>query len=187
MTPHPRPEHIPRYSPKEAARLVGVSPRRLGQWARYERVRSTSIGGGRAYSWMNLAEAIAGRLRLHESDRQPDAANTRDFGNERPMRAKMPPLLPLPPGYLEIGARYLSEGGWARRALGENVYQGGVSVRPEVMSGKPVVTGTRIPAVFVGRAAADGEGQELEREYGLSPHQVTETAVWWNWVRNYAP
>ena len=91
MTPHPRPEHIPRYSPKDAARLVGVSPRSLGQWARYERVRSTSIGRGRAYSWMNLAEAIAGRLRLQESDRQPDEARTRDSGNGRPIRAKAPP------------------------------------------------------------------------------------------------
>lgn len=167
--------------------MVGVSPRSLGQWARYERVRSTSVGRGRAYSWMNLAEAIAGRLRLQESGRQPDTARTRDSGNGHPMRAKSPPLLPLPPGYLEIGAQYLSEGGWARRALEEDVYQGGVSVRPEVMSGQPVVSGTRIPAVFVGRAAAAGERCELEREYGLSPRQVTETAIWWYWVRNYAP
>lgn len=71
---------------------------------------------------------------------------------------------------------------WERMSI-----RGGVSVRPEVMSGQPVVSGTRIPAVFAGRAAANGDGSELEREYGLSPRQVTETAIWWNWVRNYAP
>lgn len=169
MTPHPRPEHIPRYSPRDASRLVGVSPRSLGQWARYERVRSTSVGRGRAYSWMNLAEAIAGRLRLQESGRQPDEARTRDSGNQRPMRAKAPPLLPLPPGYLESGAQYLSEEGWARRALGEDVYQGGVSVRPEVMSGQPVVSGTRIPAVFADRAAADGEAGNWSGNTGFLP------------------
>ena len=184
MTARPRLEHIPCYSPKEAARLVGVSPRRLGQWARYERIGSTSIGGRRAYSWMNLAEAIAGRLRLHESGRQPEGAETHDSENECPMCAKTPPLPPLPPDYLEMGARYLSEGGWARLALGEDIYRGGVSVRPEVMGGKPVVSGTRIPAVFVGRAAAKGE-EDLEWEYGLSPSQVTEASVWWNWVSNY--
>ena len=184
MTAHPPLEHIPCYSPKEAARLVGVSPRRLGQWARYERIGSTSIGGRRAYSWMNLAEAIAGRLRLHESGRQSEWAQLSHSGKECPLCAKTPPLPPLPPDYLEIGARYLSEGGWARLALGEDAYRGGVSVRPEVMGGKPVVSGTRIPAVFVGRAAAKGE-EDLKWEYGLSPNQVTETSVWWNWVRNY--
>ena len=136
MTARPPLEHIPCYSPKEAARLVGVSPRWLGQWARYERVDSYSIGDGRAYSWMDLAGAIAGRLRLHKSGLQPEGTQLGHSGKKCPMCAKTPPLPPLPPCYLEIGAHYLSEGGWARLALGEDIYRGGVSVRPEVMGGK---------------------------------------------------
>ena len=61
---------------------------------------------------------------------------TRPFRQQVPNVRQNSAVAPPPPGYLEIGAHYLSEGGWARLALGEDIYRGGISVRPEVMGGK---------------------------------------------------
>ena len=49
----------------------------------------------------------------------------------------------------------------------------GVSVDPEVVHGKPVISGTRIPVSLVlGQLAAGVSYEELEREYGLSREQA---------------
>ena len=49
----------------------------------------------------------------------------------------------------------------------------GVSVDPEVVHGKPVISGTRIPVSLVlGQLAAGVSYEELEREYGLSKEQA---------------
>ena len=49
----------------------------------------------------------------------------------------------------------------------------GVSVDPEVVHGKPVISGTRIPVSLVlGQLAAGVSYEELEREYGLRKEQA---------------
>ena len=49
----------------------------------------------------------------------------------------------------------------------------GVSVDPEVVHGKPVISGTRIPVSLVlGQLAVGVSYEELEREYGLSKEQA---------------
>ena len=48
-----------------------------------------------------------------------------------------------------------------------------VVVDPEIVHGKPVIAGTRIPvALVLGQLAGGVSFEELEREYGLSREQV---------------
>jgi uncharacterized protein (DUF433 family) len=49
----------------------------------------------------------------------------------------------------------------------------GIVVDPEVVHGKPVVAGTRIPvALVLGQLAAGVSYDELQREYGLQEHKA---------------
>lgn len=49
----------------------------------------------------------------------------------------------------------------------------GIEVDPEIVYGKPVIAGTRIPVALVLGQLAGGVGfEELEREYGLDREQV---------------
>jgi uncharacterized protein (DUF433 family) len=49
----------------------------------------------------------------------------------------------------------------------------GVVVDPEIVHGKPVIAGTRIPVALVLGQVASGVGfDELEREYGLRREQI---------------
>src|SRR3954469_1136214 len=55
----------PGYLAADAARLVGVPGDRIGQWARWGHIRaSISAGEPHIYPWDDLADALAGRLRL---------------------------------------------------------------------------------------------------------------------------
>jgi uncharacterized protein (DUF433 family) len=50
----------------------------------------------------------------------------------------------------------------------------GVVVDPEVVHGKPVLAGTRIPvALVLGQLAAGVDFEELEREYGVTRQQAS--------------
>jgi uncharacterized protein (DUF433 family) len=50
----------------------------------------------------------------------------------------------------------------------------GVVVDPEVVHGKPVLAGTRIPvALVLGQLAAGVDFDELEREYGVTRQQAS--------------
>ena len=49
----------------------------------------------------------------------------------------------------------------------------GISVHAEVVHGKPVISGTRIPvALVLGQLAGGVTYDELQREYGLTEEQV---------------
>jgi uncharacterized protein (DUF433 family) len=49
----------------------------------------------------------------------------------------------------------------------------GVVVDPEIIHGKPVIAGTRIPvALVLGQLAGGVTFEELEREYGLTREQA---------------
>ncbi len=51
----------------------------------------------------------------------------------------------------------------------------GVVVDPEIVHGKPVLAGTRVPvALVLGQLAAGVTFEEMEREYGLSEKQVRD-------------
>ncbi len=50
----------------------------------------------------------------------------------------------------------------------------GVVVDPQVVHGKPVLAGTRIPvALVLGQLAAGVDFEELEREYGVTRQQAS--------------
>lgn len=49
----------------------------------------------------------------------------------------------------------------------------GITVDPQVIHGKPVIAGTRIPvALVLGQLAGGVSFEELEREYGLTKEQA---------------
>ena len=56
--------------------------------------------------------------------------------------------------------------------MAQEIYPG-ISVDVEVVHGKPVISGTRIPVSLVlGQLAGGVTYEELEREYGLTTDQV---------------
>jgi uncharacterized protein (DUF433 family) len=57
-------------------------------------------------------------------------------------------------------------------AAAQQIYPG-VVVDPEVVHGKPVLAGTRIPvALVLGQLAAGVDYEELEREYGVTRQEA---------------
>jgi uncharacterized protein (DUF433 family) len=67
---------------------------------------------------------------------------------------------------------------WRRYPMGtaRQIYPG-VVVDPEVVHGKPVLAGTRIPVTLVlGQLAAGVDFDELEREYGVT-RQEAQAAI----------
>ncbi|MGH2517361.1 MAG: DUF433 domain-containing protein [Ktedonobacterales bacterium] len=59
-------------------------------------------------------------------------------------------------------------------ALIDVIYPG-VVVNPEIVHGKPVLAGTRIPvALVLGQLAGGISFEELEREYGVSRRQAQD-------------
>jgi uncharacterized protein (DUF433 family) len=57
-------------------------------------------------------------------------------------------------------------------AQAEEIYPG-VVVDPEIIHGKPVIAGTRIPvALVLGQLSAGVNFEDLEREYGLTREQA---------------
>src|SRR5229473_516384 len=64
---------------------------------------------------------------------------------------------------------------WKRQAMekAQQIYPG-VVVDPQVVHGKPVLAGTRIPvALVLGQLAAGVDFEELEREYGVTRQQAS--------------
>jgi uncharacterized protein (DUF433 family) len=55
----------------------------------------------------------------------------------------------------------------------------GIVVDPEIVHGKPVIAGTRIPvALVLGQLAAGVTYDELEREYGLQKQQALDALAY---------
>jgi uncharacterized protein (DUF433 family) len=55
----------------------------------------------------------------------------------------------------------------------------GIVVDPEIVHGKPVIAGTRIPVALVLRQLAAGVTyEELEREYGLQKQQIQDALAY---------
>lgn len=53
----------------------------------------------------------------------------------------------------------------------------GIVVDPDIVHGKPVLAGTRIPvSLILGQLAVVGDFDELEREYGVTREQ-TQAAI----------
>jgi uncharacterized protein (DUF433 family)/DNA-binding transcriptional MerR regulator len=77
----------------------------------------------------------------------------------------------------------LSRGGWAARQLPDLRY---IEVNPARLSGRPVVTGTRVSAEFAARLAGTPGGVTvLRQEYDLRDDEINDAVRWWRAVCAY--
>ena len=201
------------YTSREASHLSGLTPFRLGQWARHGYIPSCLEEGRRMFSYRDVAEAIAVHKLLQAN------FNTRkvrravdylreDFGDwplqDAPLsRSDKGAWLVLEDGPLWDAASEvagtgvikaavgnlrsvrddLSKGGWAYVELGNLEH---ISVDPECMSGTPTIRGTRIQAMFVGKEARSKQGLRLLRGYRLSKKQINDAVRWRDKALSYA-
>lgn len=187
---------IGRYTPPLAARLVGVSPPRLGQWHRREIVPRT--GGGGAYSYADIGEGllahylidylglslprvglIVAQLRDRygawplttaplEHDGPFIVVRDEDlvFSTERPSQSVLERTLDL----RKLSAA-LAHGGWVTLTQPRRY----VEVNPGRLSGKPTVRGRRIPTELVADIAERPGGREtLKSDYDLSDAEIED-------------
>lgn len=92
-------------------------------------------------------------------------------------------------GVLRLGdvrriAGELRRGGWAVRDLPR---LRSIEVHPDRLSGRPVISGTRVPAELVAHLARTAAGrQTLRADYGVTPHQMKDAVAWWQAVEAFA-
>jgi len=91
-------------------------------------------------------------------------------------------LLPL--GDVRRIARDLRRGGWAVRGLPD---LRSIEVDPDRLSGRPAISGTRVPAELVAQLARTEAGQKtLRSDYGFTAQQMKDATVWWRAVEELA-
>ena len=79
----------------------------------------------------------------------------------------------------------LRRGGWAVRKLPELRH---VTVDPDLLSGRPTITGRRVPVSLVAELAADEDGPSILRdEYDLSQEEIDDAVSWWDESSKYEP
>ncbi len=195
---------IGRYSPGEVSHLTGVSPRRIGQWARRKCIaRSRPESAKRPFSYQDVGETLMVRKLTEAGVRLADAslAVTRlreEYGNW-PLRDAPLPKDEYRRMLLENGEHLwdFTSGVSGRRAISSALADGGwasveesltrIAVDPAVMSGTPTIRGRRITAMFVGNMAETPSGREiLETDYELSEEEIDEGRRWRAKVLEYA-
>jgi uncharacterized protein (DUF433 family) len=196
------------YLAADAAQLVGVSAWTIGQWARFEYIRATrDPGPPEVFAYQDVAEAMAVRELLRRGVPRQALKTTIDncrdvYGNwplttaplSLPLRAAVP-ILERPDADYDIGKgvgnqailqieeleeliTLLNRGGWVIRDHPEIVH---IEVDPDVLSGRPVIRGHRIPAVQVAEIAKERGGRrELRAAYDLTPAEITDAVKWWD-------
>lgn len=195
---------IGHYTALEVARLAGVSPRRIGQWARYGIIPSSGRGE-RVYTYADAAEAILAHYLveqgLHAREVRMIVQNLRkEYGNW--------PLTTAPiehegrlvvvregrdvyfdvvyhvqqkviAGTLDLKAvrDALERGGWvALKKPREHI-----EVNPERLSGRPTIRGRRLATEVVAELAAEKDGPRLlHDEFGLTKAEINEAVAYEN-------
>jgi uncharacterized protein (DUF433 family) len=193
------PEHVAaigRYTPMMAARLVGVSPRRLGQWTRREIIPRT--GRGATYTYADVGEALLAHYLIDYLDVSLPrvgyivAQLREDYGlwplataplehdgpfvvvregeavlsTERPSQGVMEKMLDL-----RRLSDALGHGGWVTLAQPRPH----VEVNPARLGGRPTVRDRRIPTELVADIAARAGGREvLQSEYELRDVEIDD-------------
>lgn len=184
-----------RYSTREVSHLTGISPRRIGQWARRKCIVRSHESAKHPYSYQDVAETLMVRKLVEAGVRLADVrrAVTRlreEYGNW--------PLREAPLQMDEYRRMLLENGGhlWdftsgisGLRAIGSALADGGwasveesltlIAVDPAVMSGTPTIRGRRITAMFVGNMAETSSGRKiLQTDYELSEEEIDEGRRW---------
>jgi uncharacterized protein (DUF433 family) len=199
MTPNPQP--IGYYTAAEVGRLAGVSPRRVGRWAR-EGIILPSVSAKRPhiYSYADAGEAILAHYLVTEGKKPREIKEIVHLLRERygPWPLSTAPLehdgsllvikdpergvyvsLDQPDNDV-IGATLLN-----LKAIRDSLGRGGwvalkhprqhVEVDPDRHSGEPVIRGRRIPTILVAHLArADGGREILREDYDLSDDEIDD-------------
>jgi uncharacterized protein (DUF433 family)/DNA-binding transcriptional MerR regulator len=186
------------YTAAEVARLAGVSPRKIGSWARYGIIPSVSERP-RRYSYADAGEAILVHYLVTKGKKTGDIRKIveylrREFGQ-----------WPLATAPLAHDGRLVlvrdRDGNWIsvdkpehhvieatllnlkdiRTALGRGGWvaiehpREHIEVDPNRHSGAPVVRGRRVPTALVANLAQTAEGRDsLKTGYRLSKAQVED-------------
>jgi uncharacterized protein (DUF433 family) len=200
------------YSARDAGLLAGVSGNKIGQWARRGYIHaSQSDYPPYVYSYQDVGEAIlvhelleAGvthrrvkraieTLRKRHSNRWPlQGADLATDGHDvlaledraawdigdRVWQQK------IKPENLKLIAGLLRRGGWAARQL-PNLQH--VEVNPDRLSGRPTISGRRVPVEVVAQIADEPGGiDELHEGFDLNDDEINDARQWWQAVREYA-
>jgi uncharacterized protein (DUF433 family) len=81
------------------------------------------------------------------------------------------------PDNLRKIAGHLERGGWVVRALPELEH---IEVNPDLLSGRPVIRGKRVPASMVAELAEREDGMEiLHEDYDLTDPEIRDAQRWW--------
>lgn len=201
-----------RYTARQVGQLAGVSGQTVGQWARngyigasHKRTKPFPL----IYSFQDIAEAIiVHELLEHQANYRAiriTIGHLRGrFGHFWPLSRV--PLATTPGGEIVAAADealyelsrgwqqvsehdltaivgLLQHGGWAARQLGGLEH---IEVDPKVLSGRPAIRGTRIPAEKVAHLASRPGGRRiLTADYELSTAEIEDAARWWAAAQGY--
>jgi len=128
-----------------------------------------------------LVEAPLVTARLHGSGGDQAAALALEHADGELTDLHRQPrhgLLPL--GDVRRIAHDLRRGGWAVRGLPD---LRSIEVDPDRLSGRPAISGTRVPAELVAQLARTAAGQKaLRSDYGVTAQQMKDATVWWRAV-----
>lgn len=188
------------YTAAEVARLAGVSPRRIGQWARYGIIRASASRRPNAYSYADAGEAIVAHYLVEQGKRPAEIRRAVeklreqygewplaaaplahdgamlvrwDDGADRWLSVDVPEheVLEQTLINLTVVATALGRGGWVSIEKPRTH----VEVDPDRHSGMPVVRGRRIPTSLVAAVAAEDNGRTILREdYGLLDKEIDD-------------
>jgi uncharacterized protein (DUF433 family)/DNA-binding transcriptional MerR regulator len=188
------------YTPAEVARLAGVSPHRVGRWAREGIILPSISTHPNRYSYADAAEAIVAHY-LIEQGKPPSQVREAvhklreqygdwplataplahdggmllewDEGQQRWVSVDIPNHEVLEGTLIDLKVirESLGYGGWvAIRNRREHI-----EVDPDRHSGTPVVRGRRLPTSLVAGIADDPDGWTILREdYGLSDAEIED-------------
>jgi uncharacterized protein (DUF433 family)/DNA-binding transcriptional MerR regulator len=194
------PTAIGSYTAAEVARLAGVSPRRIGSWAREGIILPSVSHRPNVYSYADAGEAIVAHY-LVEQGKLP--AEIKKAVHQLREQYGDWPLAHAPLAH--DGAMLLEwdsdEAAWISvdipdqeiieqtlidlKSIRESLGRGGwvalesprthIEVNPERHSGTPVVRGRRLPTSLVaGIASGDGGRETLREDYGLSDSEIDD-------------
>ena len=193
------PTAIGRYSARDVARLAGVSPRRIGSWARYGIIPSVSQRP-RVYSYADAGEAVLARYLIEQSLKPKKireiVENLREEYGQWPL-ATAPlkhdgrlAVIETEEGVFFDAAdsgqqRVIAKTLLDLKAVRDALQHGGwvalstprehIQVDPDWLSGRPTIRNRRIATDVVADLAQRPEGRALLRdEYDLSDEEIEE-------------
>lgn len=187
------------YTPSELARLAGVSPQRIGQWARYGIILPSISRQPNVYSYADAGEAVLAHYLIEQGLSPGDVRQVvhglraeygpwplasaplkhdgklaliqRDDGLYDAVTAGEQKVMPETLFSLRDLRDALSRGGW----VSYKTPRKHIEVDPDLHSGDPVVRGRRITTRRVASIASASDGrQTLKEDYGLTDAEIAD-------------